>query len=209
MSDDVLNFVCIRIQSELDKFEKTKTIPHDLLDGVWTVDDIEQCIDSYDKKHQRLANRLIKVYSAKAGENLETLREALRRDFIAIGKNARSRTSEFAFPTVLSRYRSGINPIRALYYDCREMVRRYNPINDRHVWLADLMNDLQFTNRLLECIESDTKKLERLIKRYYWPITKADPNNIPLELFYAKQMIKDGRFYYQFFSEIQTWNPDE
>lgn len=209
MSDDIIDFVCVRIQSELDKFEKTKTIPHDLLDGVWTVNDIEQCINTFDEKHKRLARKLIKIYAAKMGESLDTLRKSLRRDYTAIAFQSRSRSNEFAFPTILSRYRPSINPIRAIFYDCREIVRHYNPENERHVWLAELVTDLEFNNKILDALEHDIKRVERLIKRYYWPITTLDPTNIPLELFHARQLVKDGRHYYKFFKDIQSWKPDE
>lgn len=209
MDNDIVDFVCIRIQSELNNFKRTKTIPHDLLDGVWSIEDIESCISTFSPKHQTLAKKLIADYSKKVGQNLYSLKKSLRKEYAALARNSRTRSIDFFFPTVISRYRPDVNPVRALYYDCKELVDRYSPLNERHVWLAGLVTDLEFNNKLLEALEHDVRRLERIIKRYYWPMMKADPKNIPLELFHARQTIKDGRAYYKFFRELQSWEPDE
>ena len=88
------------------------------------------------------------------------------------------------------------------------MTRRYDPTSEHDVWLSGLLTDLEFSNSLLDAMEHDVKKLERIVKRYYWPILKHDAG-IPLELFHAKQLIKDGRYYAQFFYNLQSWEPDE
>ena len=59
----IVNFTCLRIQAELDKYSKTKTIPHDLLDGLWTVDDIESCLDAMPKRYQRWGKKLLKDFN--------------------------------------------------------------------------------------------------------------------------------------------------
>ena len=41
MSDDVVDFVLLRIQHELKKYAKSKTIPFDLLEGAYSINDIK------------------------------------------------------------------------------------------------------------------------------------------------------------------------
>ena len=89
------------------------------------------------------------------------------------------------------------------------MVRGYNPDNHNHQWLAELVTDREFNNKMLEALEHDMKIIERILKRYYWPLLKLKEKEIPLELFHARQYIKDARFYYQFFVNMQRWSPDE
>ena len=205
---EVIDFICVRIQSELTKFSKTKTLPHDLLDGVYTIEDIESCKHHFTARQIRLADKIIKEYDRQTGESLDSLKAALKKEYAALTRQSRTRSRNFSFPHVLKRYRKNINPIRALYYDARDMTRRYDPTSDHHLWLSSLLTDLEFNNSLLDALEADVKRLERIIKRYYWPILKHDVG-IPLELFHARQLIKDGRYYAQFFYNLQNWEPEE
>lgn len=205
----VIDFICIRIQAELDKFEKTKTIPHDLLDGVWDIHDIEKCKPHMAKKYQVQADRLIKEYSQNMKKDLPALRDALKKEYAHGLNNSRTRGLDFVFPNIMKKYRTDINPIRAIYYETRDMVRGYNPDNHNHQWLAELVTDREFNNKMLEALEHDMKIIERILKRYYWPLLKLKEKEIPLELFHARQYIKDARFYYQFFVNMQRWSPDE
>lgn len=205
---DIVDFICLRIQSELDRYQKTKTIPHDLIEGTFTVDDVESCMTHMSKRHARIAKKLIKDYTETSFENLSSLKHALRIDYASTFNSLQTSSTDFMFPTVLSRYRANINPVRALYYDVREVVNRYNVENERHVWLRELITDRSFNNKLCDAIAVDIKRLERLIKRYYWAVSQMD-DSIPLELFHARQMIKDFRHYYQFFTNAREWNADE
>ena len=95
---DIINFVCLRIQSELDKFEKTRTIPHALLDGVFTMEDIENCKENMSPKYQRLAKRLMKEYNVNVESNIESMRESLKRDYNHILNHAYTNSIDFCFP---------------------------------------------------------------------------------------------------------------
>ena len=67
---DVVDFVLLRIQNELEKYKKSKTIPFDLLEGAYSIDDIKQ--GYYNKltpKYQRIADNLIKDYEKKINYN--------------------------------------------------------------------------------------------------------------------------------------------
>jgi hypothetical protein len=209
MVSSVIDFICIRIQAELDKFEKTKTLPHDLLDGIWSIDDIEKCKPHMSIAYQKRAEKLIKEYSQNMHKDLASLRESLKKEYAHGLKNSRTRSQEFIFPNIMKKYRTDINPIRAIYYETRNMVRRYNPDNHNHQWLAELVTDKAFNNTMLDALEHDIKRIEKILKRYYWPLLKLNEKQIPLELFHARQHIKDARYYYEFFLNMQDWMPDE
>ena len=205
---EIIDFICVRITSELEKFAKTSTLPHDLLDGVYTIEDIESCKHHFTARQIRLANKITEQYDKQTGDSLDSLKLALKKEYAALTRQLRTRSSDFTFPHIINKYRPSINPIRALYYDARDMTRRYDPTSEHHLWLSSLLTDLEFNNSLLDALEADIKRLERIIKRYYWPILKHD-SGIPLELFHARQLIKDGRYYAQFFYNLQTWEPEE
>ena len=116
--------------------------------------------------------------------------------------------TSFKFKEIMNLYRPGMNPIRAIYYQTREVIRRFNPEHPYHYWLVDLVTDLEYNNIILDALAKDVRKLESIIKRYYFPMLEHG-DGIPLELFHAKQQLKDFRHYYMFFRGLKNWTPDE
>ena len=206
---EIIDFVVLRITTELDKFERTKTIPHTLLEGAIEIDEIRDVYhDQLPAKYQKILNQLLKEYDSQVIDNIESMKLAMKKDYARVIKNMSTEHDSFRFKEIMNSYRPGINPVRALYYQAREVVRRYNSEDPSHYWLIDLITDLEFNNIILDALGTDVKKLEKIIKRYYFPLTKHG-SGIPLELFHAKQQLKDFRHYYQFFRNLKDWQPDE
>jgi len=206
---EIIDFEVLRIQNDLDQFQRTKTIPHTLLEGTY---DIEEIMNVYYKKlsskHQKLADKIYKEYLEKIDENIDTLKKAMKKDYARVVKNMATEHESFYFKEIMNLYRPSINPVRALYYQTRDVTRRYNPEHPYHYWLIDLVSDLEFNNIILDALRKDIGKLERVIKRYYFPLVKKT-EGVPLEMFHAKQQLKDFRHYYQFFRGVKDWQPDE
>lgn len=208
MDNNIVDFVLLRIQNELEKYAKSKTIPHDLLEGVYSIDEIkDHYYDKLSAKHKKIADKLIKDYTCKINNNLDSLKKALRREYSVLISNLETDNADFKFPSVLIKYRNNINPIRALYYDTREMIRSYNYENPFHQWLLTMIQDKEFNNKIVDALSIDIKRLEKVVSRYYLPLTKYT-NDIPLELFHARQLIKDFRHYKNTFISVQTWDPE-
>ena len=106
---DIINFVCLRILSELDKFEKTKTIPHALLDGAFTMEDIDECKEHMSPKYRRLAKRLMKEYDTTIENSIDSMRESLKKDYNHIVNHAYTNSNDFWFPVIASGYRTDIS----------------------------------------------------------------------------------------------------
>jgi len=70
------------------------------------------------------------------------------------------------------------------------------------------VTDVAYNNIILDALGKDIANLEKIIKRFYFPIVH-NTNNIPLELVHAKTTIKDFRHYYQVFKDIKKWDYDE
>lgn len=205
---DVVDFVLLRIQNELEKYKKSKTIPFDLLEGAYSIDDIKQ--GYYNKltpKYQKIADNLIKDYEKKIDYNLDSLKLALRNDYASTMKQLETESSAFKFPSVLIKYRPNINPVRALFYEVREITRSYNIENEYHAWLLGLIQDLEYSNKIVDALSIDIRRLEKIVSRYYLPLTKYT-DKIPLELFHARQLIKDFRHYRTTFIALKSWDPE-
>jgi len=205
---EVVDFVLLRIQHELEKYSKSKTIPFDLLEGAYSIDDIkEHYYDKLDSKYQKIADKLINAYEKKIKENLDSLKHALRKDYTSTINLLETESADFKFPSVLVKYRANINPIRALFYEVREIIRSYNPDNEYQAWLIGLLSDHEYNNKIVDALSIDIKRLERIVSRYYLPMTQHT-DSIPLELFHARQLIKDFRHYKNTFITVKSWDPE-
>jgi hypothetical protein len=205
---DVVDFVLLRIQNELEKYKKSKTIPFDLLEGAYSIDDIKQ--GYYNKltpKYQKIADNLIKDYEKKIDYNLDSLKVALRNDYASTMSHLETDSSDFKFPSVLIKYRPNINPVRALFYEVREITRSYSIENEYHAWLLGLIQDLEYSNKIVDALSIDIRRLEKIVSRYYLPLIKYT-DKIPLELFHARQLIKDFRHYRTTFIALKSWDPE-
>ena len=139
---EIIDFNVLRIQSELDKYQRTKTIPHSLLDGIYSIEEIKEFyFDKLTPKYKRLANKLYKEYFEEINKSLETLRTALKKDYSSVMNNLATTHDSFWFKEVMRLYRPNMNPVRALYYQTREVFRRYNSEDPHHYWLKDLVTD--------------------------------------------------------------------
>jgi len=206
---EIIDFNVLRIQAELDKFNRTDTIPHTILEGIYDIDEIKKVyIDKLPPKYKKIANRLLKEYYSQVKENITQLKETLRNEYLNVMNNLYTDSDSFRFRIIESKYRGSLNPVKALYYETREITRSFDSTNEHHIWLKSLVTDVAYNNIILDALGKDIANLEKIIKRFYFPIVH-NTNNIPLELVHAKTTIKDFRHYYQVFKDIKKWDYDE
>lgn len=204
MKGEVIDFEVLRIQSELENYSRTETLPHLLLNGAYNLDEVFNAY--YDKltpKHKLIADHLKSNYDTTLTHCITSLRIALKKEYVAVMNDLSSEHEAFIFEHVRKKYRPGMNPLRALYYEIREVKRTFSSENDYHVWLVELITDKGFRNILEDALTKDIKRLEKIIARYYVPIVK-NSTDIPLELFHAKQTISDFRHYATVFRDIDA-----
>lgn len=203
MKGEVLNFEVLRIQSELDKYNETKSLPHIILDGIYSLEDIFVRYNDLSDRHKIIANNLKENYHTTLKNCITSLRISLRKEYTYTMNNLATEHESFRFDKVLNKYRAGLNPIRALYYELREIRRRYTSTDEYHVWLVDILSDKNYKHIILDALQKDIDRLEKIIKRFYLPITR-NTNTVPLELFHAKQTISDFRHYYETFNNFDS-----
>jgi hypothetical protein len=204
MRGEVINFEILRIESELEKYDETGILPLIILDGVYSLEDI--CTIHYDnlsKKHQKIADDLKSNYHTSLTKCVTSLRLSLKKEYAYVMNNLATSHESFRFRSVMKKYRSQINPIKALYYELREVRRRYSSENEHHVWLVDLLADKHYKNIIIDSLEKDIKRLERVVRQFYIPIVKNSVS-VPLELFHAKQTINDFKHFHQTFSDFDS-----
>ena len=148
---EIIDFVVLRIENELDKYEKTETIPHTVLEGTYSINEIrDHYYHKLQPRYQKLADTLYKDYRKHISRNIGSLRKALRREYTALVNNLATDHDSFRFKEITNLYRPTMNPIRALYYQTRELFRRFNPEDPHHYWLKDLITDREYNNIILD-----------------------------------------------------------
>jgi hypothetical protein len=197
-SGGVLDFQVLRLQHELDRYIKTQSLPHILLDGAYTLEDLERVYHKLSKKHQKIADRIIHEYHTLISSNLTELIASLKKEYTYVMSELETTRTEFTYSCLEDKYRKNINPVRALYYEYREAISAYSPENPRHDWILSMLADNNYRNMLLDCLLKDIQRLEEIIRIYYLPISR-NTIEIPLELIHAKRLVSDFRHFYQVF----------
>ena len=85
---EIIDLVVLRIQSDLDIFQRTKTIPHTILEGTYDIEEIKNVYyDDLSAKHKKIADRLYKEYYERIEENVDSLKLAMKKDYARVVKN--------------------------------------------------------------------------------------------------------------------------
>ena len=115
MKGEVINFEILRIQSELDKYQTTKSLPHIILDGIYSLEDIlEVYYEQLSDKHKKIADDLKVNYTQTVEKCITSLRLSLKKEYTYTMQNLTTEHESFIFKAILNKDRHGINPVRAL-----------------------------------------------------------------------------------------------
>lgn len=204
--DSIINFNAIRLTTELNKFQRHKTIPTSFFDGTFTIKDLQDAYDSLSKRHQKIADKLISQYSTDIKQSKENLFDSFLNEYKSFLDNQCTRKDHWAFPAVMNKYRSNINPVRALVYDAKDAVKYFNSDNDHHMWLESLLTDKEFNNKLLSCVVRDRNTVDKIINHYH-PLFVAGEIALPIEIIHLKQLRQDLLEYANFITKIKNWVP--
>lgn len=121
-------------------------------------------------------------------------------ELIDIKINLKTHKSSYKFPTILSKYRKGINPVTALYNELQEALFLYDENKEYYSWVISVFKDEKLINNLLQDIESDIESLLVFVKKYDGNVPKSYNNDIKT----IKNIIKNLMHYYEVFSILKT-----
>ena len=201
---DLINFKVVRLQTELNKFNRHKSIPTSFLDGTFTIDDLHESYDELSARYQKIATKLIDKYSADINRSKDNLYDNFVKEYANFLENQCTRDSRWEFTVVLAKFRANINPVRALIYDARDAIKYFNGDNEHYVWLHSLLTDIEVNNELLDCIIRDRNTIDQILNHYH-PLFVAGGVQLPIELLHMKQLRKDLLEYANFVTHIRRW----
>ena len=204
---EIINFESARIATELNKFQRYKTIPISFLNGTYTIENVKKVYNELSKKHQRIADKFLTHFPEAIQDNEKTLFENFIKEYTAFINDQRTRDQVWEFPIVMSRWRKNINPVRALLYDAREIVKSYNSEDPRHIWMHAVLTENEFHNRLLDAIITDRKRVDKILN-HYLPLYAVSGISEPFQMIHLKRLRSDLLEYANTFAKFKTWDPD-
>lgn len=206
----IVDFVCVRVKNEVGKFMKSNIISRDLINGEFSVTDIQHCIETCDRLSQDekiAAQQMIDKYNQLVEKNYNAVKNHFRHEYANLIENLKTCSDDFRFTVIMQKYRNNINPVSALYYEVRHMLHNFSPENEAHAWLMDIITDAEFIKKLLNAIDEDVRSLEKIMNIYYQPLTN-NKDNIPLEIFHIRHLLEDFKVYRSAFQVANIWNDE-
>ena len=197
--------MCIR---DRNKYNRHKAIPNTFFDGTYTILDVRELYNSLSKKAQQIADDLIEQYNVDVKQSEEGLYKSFLNEYKAYLRNQHTRQEKWMYSPIMRKYRSNINPVRAITYDVREMAYSYNNNDDHHVWLSQLITEPNFYHRVIQDIIKDREKVDKILN-YYIPIYSVASFKMPMEIKHLQTLRMDLLEYAKLFTEFRNYDPDE
>lgn len=105
--------------------------------------------------------------------------------------NMHTRHSEFMFPSILSGYRRGINPVDALYNNLQKSLFNYDKHDKTCVWVIGLFKDIEWSNKLCYAIVQDCNNIDNICQLYSNDIAMvAELKRIKLKFLHYLEVFK-------------------
>ena len=168
----IINFNKTRLLLELEEYKVTGNIPPYFLEGVFKqeFDDSRAALVHWraelsDAGYAKQFDEIEKFIINNEVDNYTEEKEKFDLEFSIVMKRLKTNKSDFKFPTVLYKYRPGINPVRAIYFDLKAMEVLYDKENKNHRWLLSLFEDKKWYKKLLNAIHTDIISVENLINK--------------------------------------------
>lgn len=198
MATSIINLTKTRILIELEEYKVENKIPPYFLDGGYKKE-FEDSISALDYWKKELAssgysNELDEIRKFLTNNQVDTYTEEKEKfdlEYTILLKKLKTNKSDFKFPTVLYKYRPGINPVRALYFDVKALEVLYDKENKTHRWLISLFEDKKWYRKLQNAIHHDIISMENLINKHKLRWTEIKMLTLPVKIHEAEQLLQD------------------
>jgi len=157
--NNIINFNKARITAYIQCYEKTGIVHHNLAsfsDGVAL---------SYARHFPSYNSMMKDMARVELSARNNQIRE-FEEDLEQLKDNFKTESTIFMFPTVLSKYRRGMNPVRALYYELQKTLFQFDKNNYIHNWMLNLFSDKEWSDRLIKSLEIDYNSISKFQQKY-------------------------------------------
>ena len=179
---------CLRIGKGLDAYIESNLLPHELVEGLYSIADIEGCVKHFNSVQRKAIPVLKKDYFRNVEAYIKKMHRSLKENYAKTISNLKTVNERFMFPGIMNHYRAELNPVIGLYYEYQQA--RGMPNSNHNSWIIETIAEAEFNAELCAAIEADIASFRDILTRYYWPMCKYEKAT-PLEIFHATRMISD------------------
>jgi len=155
----VINFSKARIVAYMKRYEKTGVLHKNFVQIVGSK------LPSYTKEFKSYKYAVTELNNIKIRAKNSVILD-FQSDLELLKNSFRTESSKFMFPTVLCRYRKGMNPVRALYYELQKTLFQFDKNNKVHVWILELFKDEEWYNELIMALEYDYRSITKFQQKH-------------------------------------------
>lgn len=198
MKNNVINFETGKIRVALRKFEATGEVSDYLLDGESIVK------EAYSVGHCSTVQRVKTMLEINKLYAYIDFQEQFNIGLAEIKNNFKTIDADFMFPTVLSKYRKGINPVDALYNSLQEALFKFHEDIPAYNWVVSLFEDGDWLDKLLQSMTDDMNAIRAFIKKYI----SSNGTFITKELKNLQLMHDHFMHYTEVFLMVRQWSTE-
>lgn len=193
---NVIDLETYIFKTDLKKFESAGIISENITQNISliSVHGSTTTRKSYEQTLQEFRNDQVLIIN----ENFFSIKESLLA-------NLKTKNSNFMFPSVLCRYRRGINPVKALYLSLQETILKYDSENDFHNWVLSIFEDDVVYELLLNSVREDMLDMELICIDY----DRAEySTEVSMGIIEIAKMHHEYSAYLDTFSTVRQWKKD-
>lgn len=160
MKGKVINFNKARIMAYMERYEKTGVLHKNFAMAIGG-----EALPSYTRNFKSFtyASIALKNQRIRARNNIIL---DFENDLELLKDNFETESAQFMFPTVLSQYRRGMNPVRALYYELQKTLFQFDKTNEVHLWMISLFSDEDWYKSLIKALNTDYRAISKFQQKH-------------------------------------------
>mgnify|MGYP007077407228 FL=1 len=163
MSKDIIDFKKQMFIRDCKEYLKTGKIAESLRTGVnnTTPGHLEYLKSGLSEDERKVIDTAIDKVRKKYVKDITNNRQKMNMVAMSALESLSTIDKRFEIPEVMSRYREGINPVKALYYDLQEIMFLYDgkTKNAHHKLLIEKFSDAKAFEEILLVVDRDIEDL--------------------------------------------------
>jgi len=137
---------------------------------------------------------LVNAYQKYLKNNTELdlqLRYDIEDSYYITSSNLLTKNDIYSFPSIMSKYREDINPVRALYFEIAEISINYKVSNVNSDYIKNQFTDKDWFKKLMTDIENDMTSLNGIEEKFNLLKKKYQFFTFPISYYHTQEMYKD------------------
>ena len=213
----IIKFNEAKIAHAFEQFAKDYAVSDNILENIIPYfhfqSDIDDILTSYpESDRKRYYNILLEMKQAvstmTSDDNLK-IRFSLEDEYFKLLQELETLNPKWKVPSILTKYRKNINPIRAIKYEIQEIMAMYEVTDEYHLWIVKEFKDKEKLNEIVFAVKNDMIKLNELQKKYIRTKEQYSYFVLPMSYYHCKEMEQDMLTWIKTFQDFLRWNSED